>query len=115
MNFYDALTFGDFFQCLFHSFSHMTWKPISPWKRWPIKRLTDKCRRHNACSNFNPTIVLIINPLVTTKMNRSYWYELGHFLPGEKSVCQLSGVRLYDGEDRVCINNVFYYIIHVLL
>ena len=55
----------------------------------------------------NPSIVLIINPLVTTNMDRSYWYELGHFLPGEKSVCQLSGVRLYDGEDRVCINNVF--------
>uniref|UniRef100_A0A1X7V371 Vacuolar protein-sorting-associated protein 36 n=1 Tax=Amphimedon queenslandica TaxID=400682 RepID=A0A1X7V371_AMPQE len=33
-------------------------------------------------------------------MNRSYWSGIGSFLPGEKSVSQVGGVRLYDGEDR---------------
>ena len=34
-------------------------------------------------------------------MDRAYWFEIGHFLPGEKVVSQQSGVRLYDGEDKV--------------
>lgn len=33
-------------------------------------------------------------------MDRTYWFEVGTFLPGEKVVSQQSGVRLYDGEDR---------------
>ena len=34
-------------------------------------------------------------------MNRAYWNDIGSFLPGESSVAQVGGVRLYDGEDRV--------------
>ena len=33
-------------------------------------------------------------------MDRTYWYEIGQFLPGEKVVSQQPGVRLYDGEDK---------------
>ena len=35
------------------------------------------------------------------KMDRLYWCDGGNFLPGEKSVGQQRGVRLYDGEERV--------------
>lgn len=34
-------------------------------------------------------------------MDRTYWYEIGQFLPGERVVSQQSGVRLYDGEEKV--------------
>ena len=34
-------------------------------------------------------------------MDRTYWFEIGHYLPGEKVMSQQSGVRLYDGEDKV--------------
>ncbi len=34
-------------------------------------------------------------------MDRTYWCEVGQFLPGEKVVSQQTEVRLYDGEDRV--------------
>lgn len=33
-------------------------------------------------------------------MDRTYWYEIGQFLPGEKVVSQQPGVRLYEGEEK---------------
>ena len=38
-------------------------------------------------------------------MDRTYWCEFGHFQPGEKEVTQQRGVRLYDGDERVCLTN----------
>ena len=42
-------------------------------------------------------------------MDRLYWCDGGIFLPGEKSVGQQRGVRLYDGEERV--NSLHFSII----
>ena len=42
-------------------------------------------------------------------MDRTYWFEVGTFLPGEKVVSQQSGVRLYDGEDRVRVTTPLNY------
>ena len=34
-------------------------------------------------------------------MDRTYWIEVGQFLPGEKVILQQRVVRLYEGEERV--------------
>ena len=46
-------------------------------------------------------------------MDRLYWCDGGTFLPGEKSVGQQRGVRLYDGEERV--NSLHFSIILLLI
>ena len=51
-------------------------------------------------------------------MDRSYWYEHGEFVPGEKVLFQQGGIRLYDGEERVrqtqhcvCVCSMAQYVI----
>lgn len=39
-------------------------------------------------------------------MDRTYWIQVGQFLPGEKVILQQKVVRLYDGDERVSFVNV---------
>lgn len=39
-------------------------------------------------------------------MDRTYWIQVGQFLPGEKVILQQKVVRLYDGEESVSFVNV---------